>query len=675
MKKQKRFFDVRPPSQEDKPDIFSDRENSPSLKPPKERKDRSGWRRGLIIFVVVFVLLYGARGIYLNYIAKDSVAYIYGQLQEARQALANFDPEAAKEAFIDVDAELRAVEAKTSKYGFLGITSLWTRFTNKFKSTPLAFTDLTNVSASAIAISDDITYLKNNAFSLMNNEGGEELIKKLGETREKLITLAAYVDTIEEHHASLIPGGGTDLFKLKTDLLHNAHILASLIEFLDTETERRVAVIFQNPSEMRPGGGFIGSYADVGITRGNLTTLTITDIYDPDGQLDLDIIPPEPMQTITPIWEARDANWFFDFPSSAKKFLFFLNNSKIYTEKEVEFEAVLALNTNFIEDVVSLLGPIELPEYDLVLDGENFLEEIQREVEAGEDKKRGEPKRILKVLTPILFEKIENLSEEEKQALISLVEENLDHKNAMVYFTDRSLQFYVKSTGAAGDVFNPSRDIISEYLAVVNANLGGQKTDRFIKQDIYVTSTIGASGKIFNELLVSREHNGQNEKEWWYNATNKNYLQIYTPLASSAIFSSGRSLWPKIKDYDYDEFTVDSDVEEIAKTTRYLADFGLDRFIAHNKTVFAGWFNTRPGQKHSFTLEYFNPKTVPVESEGSIPYQFIFERQSGASTSLSIYIQAPPQHIFKEVNSSFFELSTENPPGRLIVPLTLIPRP
>ena len=55
----------------------------------------------------------------------------------------------------------------------------------------------------------------------------------------------------------------------------------------------------------------------------------VRDIYDPDGQLTLKVQPPLPLQAVTTNWGARDANWFFDFSSSAKDFRASLSDSSL----------------------------------------------------------------------------------------------------------------------------------------------------------------------------------------------------------------------------------------------------------------------------------------------------------------------------------------------------------
>jgi len=445
----------------------------------------------------------------------------------------------------------------------------------------------------------------------------------------------------------------------------------AITNLIGSPQPKHLAVLFINPSEIRPGGGFIGSYADIELQLGSINSIEISDIYDPDGQLDQHVIPPEPLQQITKDWEARDANWFFDYPTSAKKIIGFLNNSKIYQEKEVIFDAAISINTNVLEDLMTLIGPVELKEYKLTITPENFLSELQREVESGADKKVNQPKKILKVLAPIILEQLTTLDSAEKQSLARMLRKHSTDRDIMLYFNDKTLQRYVQSQGIGGEILAPRNGAVNEYLAVVNANIGGAKSDAFIKQGIDFKASINELGEISNVLTVTREHTGKKEKDWWYRATNRNYLQIYTPAGSRLQRSTGRSIWPRDPKYNYKNYSTDPDISTIADTQRYRDEFGIDRMIISGKTVFAAWFNTTAGAKSTFVLEYKNPYRLSPDSE--IPYEFVFEKQSGANTTLSISIAAPPKYRWKEINKSVIEYKTDDPPGRIRIRQTLIP--
>ena len=81
-------------------------------------------------------------------------------------------------------------------------------------------------------------------------------------------------------------------------------------------------VLFLNNTEIRPGGGFIGSYAVVRINSGRVSILETngSENLDWDAPDDFNVASPAPLKTYLkqPRWFFRDANWSPDFPTSAR---------------------------------------------------------------------------------------------------------------------------------------------------------------------------------------------------------------------------------------------------------------------------------------------------------------------------------------------------------------------
>jgi len=85
---------------------------------------------------------------------------------------------------------------------------------------------------------------------------------------------------------------------------------------------RKYLILFQNNNEIRPTGGFIGSYAFLYLNEGKIEELSIDDIYNPDGQIDvrnIRVTPPKPIGDflIEDRMYIRNANWDPDLPRSA----------------------------------------------------------------------------------------------------------------------------------------------------------------------------------------------------------------------------------------------------------------------------------------------------------------------------------------------------------------------
>ena len=612
-----------------------------------------------LLFLIIFSGFFAFNLLTFKNKAKQSLFSIKDNFQVAAQSLSGFKLDTAQSSLQSVNKDIQSLKGKSD---LLGLTLI--------DEVKIAFINLSLLGQKALGFGEDLADLSSNGFQWLVGGQGEKLISKLESLRNNMDQLVLISSALQDQALKKNLGINNEGLEVGEDLKKNLDFLDALIGWLKPADEQHFLVLFQNASELRPAGGFIGSYADLTLKGGSLINVDVRDIYDPDGQLDLKIIPPKPLQAVTLRWGARDANWFFDFSLSARKVIEFLEKSKIYSEKNIEFSGAIAVNMESIRDILAATGPIKLGEYDLEINSGNVLEEIQREVEEGQDKKIGEPKKILKVLAPMLFEKIGNLDEDGKVILAGKLGDRFVNKDIMIYFKDLAIESYLKNLGVAGEVMDLPEDFNGSYLAVVNANIGGHKTDEFINQKIQLDIDISSNGKAVHNLAIQREHFGQNEKEWWYKASNKDYLQIFVPSGSEIIAVSGAEQRDISKrDYRQLGYKADADVVALESSYQKIAKFGIDQLGLLGKTIFGSWLITDPGKEKSFQLSYASGRPAAV-SNGAV-YTFIFEKQSGSKTSLAISLTAPSGYVWKENGRPVFDYSIENPPARLILKTTL----
>lgn len=492
-------------------------------------------------------------------------------------------------------------------------------------------------------------------------------IEKIRNTTAELKKISSFFGRFEGAVSEQYLAHSSELYQLDK-------FLGGVLDVMSSGEEKHLLILFQNTAEIRPGGGFVGSYADVVIKNGQLIKIDVRDIYDPDGQLDIKVVPPQEIKTMTQNWGARDANWFFDFPTSAKTFLYFMESSKMYSKDGVVFDGVIGMNINVFESILDAIGPIPLEQYQLVIDKNNFLKEIQREVEAGEDKKAGEPKRILKVLAPIVLERLKNLPEENLRALIEKIGDHILYKDIMVYAKNSDIQNFLVSNGVGGGVYKLPNNFWGSYLAVVNANVAGGKTDVFMDELIDARIDLDTSGGIFTDLTIERTHRGHEEKDPWWKTANKNFIQIYTNPSTDLVTLGGNDVKTVVSKFDYDdsEYTRLPELENIDGTKVYIPQYQSWSGNAFGKSVFGTWFNINPGKSKVLNLRYHLAGTEETEvSDGKI-YTFIFERQSGVKNKLRVTVSAPLGYEFLESESPMFIYETDNPEGRVQFTATIV---
>lgn len=628
-----------------------------------------------ILATVGLAAFYIASAANFKKLAEGSAIFIYREFEEARDRLTSFEPRRAAESFGAIKEEIEKLREKADQVGLFKIADVAGSVVPKIKNAGRVLAAVGELTRSAQTVSEDLDAIKRNAFPWMMRDEGALLIGRLQNIEKNLSRASDLLLTVKNEGGAFAGPIGDEYLPITAGISKGRHFLGALLEWLDTSYTRHFLVFFQNPSEMRPGGGFIGSYADLTLKQGNITGIDVRDIYDPDGQLEAKTVPPKPLQAITKNWGARDANWFFDFPASARKVIGFLERSKLYREKLTTFDGAMGVNVRVIETLLDVLGPTELPEYELALTSENFLEAIQREVETGRHKALGEPKKILKDLTPLLFERLAALTEAEQAELLARFKEHLARKDIMLYFKDPALQTYLESLGATGSMLALSKEFRGEYLAVVSANIAGGKTDAYLKETISLKSTVDVSGEINNELEIERVHRGNAATDPWYTAINKSYLKIFTPRGSKLSELSGATARAVASPLNYEAagYAVDEDIRAVEETRQALPEWNAEKMEEAGKTVFAAWVHTKAGESKKLVLRYANP--AKINFGGRAEYQMIFERQSGADTDFALTLEAPPGYVWEETRQSIFTKRLENGelPARFVIDLRLVP--
>ena len=615
-----------------------------------------------IVIAVIFIGFFIFSFISFKKSVRTAALSVTENLKSAAGQLNNFELEKAQDSFQSVNDGIQSIHSRSKTFGLTA-----------FEEARSAFANLSLLGQKAVELGQNLVELSGGGFSWFINQQGEKLIGKLENLKNNLNQLALISGELQSQAAESGYYIGNDYLNVSADLSNNQRFLDALVTWLKLPSGGHFLLFFQNSSEIRPGGGFIGSYADLTLRNGGLANIDVRDIYDPDGQLDWKIIPPKPLQLITSNWGARDANWFFDFPLSAQKVIQFLEASKIYREKGVKFDGALAVNIEVVRDILAVTGPVYLAEYQLNVDRDNFLAEVQKEVETGADKKAGQPKKILKVLTPLILEKLAGLDDRQKQTLVSSLAKRFDRKDIMVYFKDLAMESYLKDLGVAGEMMNLPDGFVGDYLAVVNANISGHKTDAFVVQKIKTESRIDDDGQVTTNLTIERRHNGQDQPEWWYRASNQSYLQVFLPLGSKISAVQGNE-WKVVNsplDYKKFGYRVDDEVAALESSFKFVNGFNAAEFSLWQKSAFATWLTVKAGETGVLEAAYSNP--VRLNLENSPVYTFIFEKQSGVNGGLEFTIQAPANYAWKENGRSVFRYETSDPPARLILKMTLSP--
>ncbi len=400
---------------------------------------------------------------------------------------------------------------------------------------------------------------------------------------------------------------------------------------------RRYLLLFQNSSELRPTGGFAGTYGVVTFQNGQLKDFSVDDIYNLDGQLRELIVPPRELQHITPNWAMRDVSWFVDFPTSAKKVSAFFKKEAGY-----DVDGVITVNPKLVSELLKVTGPIALPDYDMTVDAENFLAEIQAEVEYGKNKEQNKPKQIVTDLAPRLLMKLYSADSDAWLNVVNALVLGLERKDVLMYFKDQTLERFVDEKGFAGKVAQSQGD----YLTVTFSNVKGSKTDAVT--DSSVSQKISFDDKaVTHTLTITRRHNGGDNKYGFYNRQNSSYVRVLVPDGAQLVGISGNSKvsFNPLMNYSKMDFTRDADLSALEATYSTDASNDVTVFRESGKTGFGFWMMTDPGEIKTVELTYTTQASqIPdyslyVQKQPGLElrnFEFAFRPPAGARVERSV---------------------------------------
>ncbi|HNW55496.1 MAG TPA: DUF4012 domain-containing protein [bacterium] len=498
-------------------------------------------------------------------------------------------------------------------------------------------------------LGNDLTVMADNLNKGLANEDLLATIKLLNQDSNQAFNDSRELsEVIEKINPTTLPQGyrqqlaswQTKLEVLEKTLEQTTYWSKASLEILGEKIDKRYLLVFQNNAEARASGGFVGSYALMDISQGKIKNLEIPEggSYDTEGGLRRFVNPPAPLQLVDNYWKFWDANWWPDWPMSAKQLAWFLAESNGPT-----VDGVIAITPDLLEDLLKVTGPIDLTaDHGLVVSSENFRTTVQDHVE---NKVSGEkqPKKVIGDLAMKIMEKLpESLKDQQNiNLLLKTVSEQIASRHILCFFNDQDIQKSWEKLGWSGRL--PELEKGQDYLQVVNTNIAGGKTDLRIRQTIEQKVEFQSDGSVINDVTVIREHTGE-KSEGLYGVRNVDWLRLYVPEGSQLIeadgFNTPDQKYFKATDQIAEDLPAIKYGEGMARRDQ---DSGTLVYDELGRTVFANWSMIDPGQTAKLHFRYRLPFNLLDEQQANWltkvrallglnkfgRYQMLLENQSG----------------------------------------------
>lgn len=251
---------------------------------------------------------------------------------------------------------------------------------------------------------------------------------------------------------------------------------------------RKYLVLLQNNMELRPSGGFLGSYAVASLVPTGLESIRIQDVYVPDGQLVGHVDPPRPIQQAfgQGWWKLRDSNWDPDFKVAAEQVAWF------FDQGGEAADGLIAVNLSLIHPLLEILGPIKTTDYPETITAANFYELAQRYAEENFFPGSTQKRDFLGAVGKGVVRQILSADPVAKIKIAKLVWQQLKQGQIALWFKDESLQRIAEIRNWAGELGKPT----GNYLYIVETNLGANKANCCVTKKVVHKLTPTPDGDI-----------------------------------------------------------------------------------------------------------------------------------------------------------------------------------
>ncbi len=435
---------------------------------------------------------------------------------------------------------------------------------------------------------------------------------------------------------------------------------------LGADGARRYLILAQNEDELRATGGFLTGAGVVTVENGRIADLNFMDAnfvddyqnkpYDP---------PPQPLSDFMALdlFLFRDANYWSDFPTSARKAL----DLYAYGRDVAPLDGAIAIDQEFLRLLVDATGPVPIPNSDLTLSADNLLQTLRaaRDIQEGQELGQWitDRKAFLGGFAAAVRARLESdLGSVNLPKLARNMAAAADGRHLSLYLRDPDAAAALAGTGWDGRL--PTAPP-GDFLMVVDTNMGYNKANLLVERALTYEVNLGAQPQaslnvlyhhtgqardetclqgVFEEYAAASDYLALTDKCYW------NYVRVYAPGGSILQASSSHSV--------PGESLLNGRAWEGAAQT-VAEQPGL--------TTFANFFLLPWGEEVTAMFQYQLPAGVTQTENGDTIYRLTVYKQPGTRPEqLTLAITLPAGATL--LDSSLPATESE---GRLIMNTTL----
>jgi serine/threonine protein kinase len=398
-------------------------------------------------------------------------------------------------------------------------------------------------------------------------------------------------------------------------LLHEAdQLLPILPSLLGIGRPAFYLVEILDPTELRPGGGAIKNYGFATIIGGRLAAAHVTDVNLLDSQsaaVGSNRVLPAAYQWFSPAaqgWNLRDSNLDANFPTAAS----YAEQNYISEGGRVSLQGVIAITPTLMAQVLSITGPIAIPELHETVTAHNLLDRLYYYL-LGPGSKSGNVilspggpltanKYFLELLAQKFLGRVQQLPSHVLPDILQLLGKALHTKDLQVYFNNSPAEELLQVSHTDAGI-PPST---GDSFFLVDTNTADNTANQFITNSLNDQVAIDEQGNVTHHVTI--RYSWSKSGTLFGPPVYSDYARVYAPPGSVLHVQQG---WQPQ---------------------------GTNEAFKHE--VWAASFNLTSGQTLTATLSWTEKGMVKKDATGW-HYQYLIQRQAGTNWAMKVAVTLP----------------------------------
>ena len=375
---------------------------------------------------------------------------------------------------------------------------------------------------------------------------------------------------------------------------------------------RRYLILPQNNTELLPSGGLISSYGIATFDNGRLVGIDLEyfgTLYERWQRATPEYItPPAPLRDHLLknfSWALGEAGWYPDFPTTAKLARMFVDKGGAPPT-----DGTIAIDLPFVSALLTILGPINIPEYGVTVTPEN-VSEVTLAFTRGETYVPGESHQaFLSFLAKGTITKLFSLPKERWIDLLRVLDRMGNERHLQLFFNDEKLQSLSRDYGFDGGIV----EFDGDFLLIADSSVNSTKLNLILKPSARLNLELSLDGSARSHLTFTIE----NPFDVWKIGRDPNFVRatmlggVYGCFLRVFLPPSAQLGEVRVGGIPAGASLIDMEVGKLA----------IGRF-----------FTVLPGATNSAEFTYTMPSATRKEADGLFHYRLYIQKEAGTDAT------------------------------------------